>query len=411
MALLVCLINFVCLLYAKASIEAEIPGRKLGLFYATWQLVVTGLLGIVLTGDIFNLFVFLEISSLSTYALIGMGRQRQALMAAFQYLLSGTLGASFFLIGVGLCYAATGTLNMQDLASQIGQSDQPMTLYSGFAFLFTGLLLKAAIYPLHAWLPNVYQFSPQAVSALLSATSTKVALYVVVRCLLDVFGVEFSLSRLFADLLLLAGSLAILFGSLRAIQQTDLKRLLAYSSIAQLGYSVVGLGLLTVTGLSGALVHLFNHGITKAALFMGAGMLALGPGTTLLTRLAGGTHRPWLLLLFLTGGLSLIGFPGTVGFISKWMLALAAIEQGHWWLLVVILLGSLLAILYVWKFIETLYFVPQNPPETSTGPVPGRGMWLACGLLCLAIVYFGLDTRFTLGVAMDAARQLLGVHP
>jgi multicomponent Na+:H+ antiporter subunit D len=226
---LVSLVAVVTALYARHSIEAEIEGRRVYAYYACLCLCLTGLLGIVATGDVFNLFVFLEISALSTYVLVSLGRRRQALLAAFRYLVLGTIGATFFLIGIGLAYAMTGTLNMADLAERLAPLHDSRTVMAAAAFVAVGLAVKMALFPLHAWLPGAYAEAPSAASAFLSATATKVAIYGFSRMAFTVFGAALVFERLPGrDLGVLLGATAMLAGSAVACVQDDLKRLLAW---------------------------------------------------------------------------------------------------------------------------------------------------------------------------------------
>lgn len=409
--LLVTLVAAIVMPYARLSAEREIdPDNQPG-FYAALLLLLTGLLGITATGDAFNVFVFLEISSLSTYTLIALGRDRRALTSAFRYLVMGTVGATFFLIGVGLLYAMTGTLNMQDLAERLPAVSQTRTVTTAVAFIVVGICLKLALFPLHLWLPNAYTYAPSAVTALMAATSTKVAVYVLVRFLYGVFGVEFAFGHLPLSAVLAAlAVIGMLVASAVAINQTDAKKVLAYSSVAQIGYAVAGLALASTLGLTAALLHLFNHALMKGALFMALGAIAWRVGGTGIDQFKGlGRAMPWTLAAFVAGSLSLIGVPLTVGFISKWYLVLAALEQGWWWLVLAILTSSLMSVVYVWRIVEVAYFQPSESRD-RTQEVP-LGLLVPTWALVIANVYFGIDTRLTLGLAEQAARSLTGVQP
>lgn len=408
---IVAAIGTVVLPYARRSVALEIDAEKHHLFYAAYLLCLTGLLGIAITGDAFNLFVFLEISSLSTYALVSMGKDRRALTAAYQYLIMGTLGATFYLIGVGLLYMVTGTLNMADLAERLPSLFESRTVRAAFAFLTVGISLKLALFPLHLWLPNAYTYSPSVVTAFLAGTATKVATYVLIRVIFTIFGVEFALVVMPLDRVLLPlAMIAVLSGSAVAIFQDDAKRLLAYSSVAQIGYIVAGISLASVTGLTAALVHLFNHALMKGGLFLALGCVVYRVGSAQIQDLAGlGRRMPWTMAALVGGGLSLIGVPLTAGFISKWYLVLGALEQGLWPVAAIVLIGSLLALVYVWRMVETAYFKPftgsaavREAPLSLLAPT-----WL----LILANFYFGIDTDLTVGVARQAALQLMGANP
>ncbi|MCB1601448.1 MAG: monovalent cation/H+ antiporter subunit D family protein [Lysobacterales bacterium] len=409
--LLVTLVAATVFPYARLSARREIDPDNHPGFYAALLLLLTGLLGITATGDAFNVFVFLEISSLSTYTLIALGRDRRALTSAFRYLVMGTVGATFFLIGVGLLYAMTGTLNMQDLAERLPAVAHTRTVITAVAFIVVGVCLKLALFPLHLWLPNAYTYAPSSVSALMAATSTKVAVYVLIRFLYDIFGVNFSFGQLpLSQVLAGLAVIGMLVASAVAINQSDVKKVLAYSSVAQIGYAVAGLALASTLGLTAALLHLFNHALMKGALFMALGAIAWRMGGTGIDQLKGlGRAMPWTLAAFVAGSLSLIGVPLTVGFISKWYLVLAALEQGWWWLVVAILTSSLMSVVYVWRVIEVAYFQPSESRD-RTQEVP-LGLLLPTWALVVANVYFGIDTRLTVGLAEQAARSLTGVQP
>ena len=406
--LIVTAIAALVMVAARQSVAHEVPEPLIARFYAALMLAFAGLAGIVATGDAFNVFVFLEISSLASYALISMGRDRRALTSAFDYLVMGTIGATFILIGIGFLYMMTGTLNMQDLAVRLPEVWDTRTVRAGFAFLTVGIGLKLAMFPLHLWLPNAYTYAPSVVTAFLAATATKVAVYVLLRFTLDIFGIDFSLGRMPLEYILLpVGLLGILSASLVAIYQVDVKRLLAYSSVAQIGYMVLGIGLASTTGVTAAILHLFNHALMKGALFLALAAVAYRVGSTALQDLAGlGRRMPWTMLAIGVGGLSLIGIPATVGFVSKWSLVLAALERGLWPVALLVLLGSLLAVIYVWKLVEAAYLTePKGEVAVQEAP---WSMLAPLWLLVIANVYFGVNTEVSVGLARQATTILTG---
>ncbi len=410
----VCLIALATTIFARKSIQREIEAHVIPLFYAAFLLGFLGLVGICLTGDIFNMFVFLEISSLASYALIGMGKNRRALTASFHYLILGTLGATFFLLGIGMLLAATGTLNMQGLASILPDVENRPLLHTAFALIVVGLTLKAAVFPLHLWLPNAYTYAPSTVSIFLSATATKVALYALIRCLFDVFSLGYMLDSWLPQALLFIGAISVLYASWIAIGQREVKKMLAYSSVAQIGYIVIGIGLVSDAGLRASLLHIFNHALMKALLFMAAGILAYRLNSTSYDSIRGmGKRMPITFGALIIGALSLIGVPGTVGFISKWTLVEAALAQRQWAIVVVLLAGSLLAVMYCWKLIEILYFQPEsklriNHTEQGSHRVTRVpvGMTFSMWVLAIMCIYFGFNTDITLQSAQIAADAL-----
>jgi multicomponent Na+:H+ antiporter subunit D len=395
--------------YARVSVEREITEDRIPLFYAAFILCLTGLLGIAVTGDVFNVFVFLEISSLSAYALIALGSDRRALTASFQYLIMGSVGATFIVIGIGLMYVMTGTLNMADLADRLPEVASSRTIPVAFTFLTVGITLKLALFPLHLWLPNAYTYAPSAVTAFIASTATKVAVYLLLRFFFTIFGATFSFDVMQLDRILMPLALiAIVAMSLVAIYQENVKRLLAYSSVAQIGYMVLGISFASVLGLTAGILHLFNHALMKGALFMSMGCVMYRVGSVRLERMNGlGRAMPWTMAAFVVGGLSLIGVPLTVGFVSKWYLVQAALEQGMWPVAGVVLLGSLLALMYVWKVVEVAYF-READPELGISEAP-LSLLAPTWVLVLGNLYFGINASDSVGVATRAAEILLGV--
>jgi multicomponent Na+:H+ antiporter subunit D len=401
-------IGAVVTLFARTSVAREVDPALAPYLYSALLLCFTGLLGITATGDVFNLFVFLEISSISAYALIAMGPDRRALHASFRYLIMGSVGATFIVIGIGMLYMMTGTLNMADLAERLPPVGN-RTVSVALAFLSVGISLKLALVPLHLWLPDAYTYAPSSVTAFLASTATKVAVYMMVRFLFTVFGVVFAFDVMRVDRVLLPLSLvAVMVGSVRAIYQQNVKRLLAYSSVAQIGYMTLGVSMVTVTGVTGGLLHLFNHAIIKGSLFLAMGCVMYEVGSVRLNAMRGlGRKMPWTMAAFVAGGLSLVGVPLTVGFVSKWYLVLGAVEQERWLVVAFVLLGSLLAMVYIWKVVEVAYFEEyEGDPGVREAPF---SLLLPTWILVLANVYFGIDANLTAGLAGDAARLLLGI--
>ena len=279
---------------------------------------------------------------------------------------------------------------------------------AGFAFLTVGIGLKLALFPLHLWLPNAYAYAPSVVTAFLAATATKVAVYLLLRTVLVIFGIDFSLGLMPLDMLLLTlGLIGVLSASLVAVYQFDAKRLLAYSSVAQIGYIVLGIGLASTTGITAAVLHLFNHALMKGALFIGLACVAYRIGSTNLQDFSGlGKKMPWTMAGIVAGGISLIGIPPTIGFIGKWYLVLAALEGGLWPIAVLILIGSLLAVVYIWKLVETAYF--GKPDEYKYIQEAPLSMLIPLWLLVIANVYFGIHTEVSVGLATSAVTALTG---
>lgn len=401
------------LLFGKPSLDSEVAERA-PTFYAAWLMVLTGLCGIAATGDAFNLFVFLEISSLATYVLIAAGPDRRALVATYRYLILGTIGATFYLVGIGLIYMMTGTLNLADMAARVGEAAHLRPVLVAAGFVAVGLALKSAVFPLHVWMPSAYAFAPHAVSVFLAACATKAALYALVRFELTVLLPNMPYHELqFQSFLMPLAVLGFVVGSVMAIVEGDLKRMLGYSSVAQIGYILLGLSLLSVLGLTGAFVHMFNHALIKGALFMAAGCLVYRVGSGRIADLAGcARFMPFTMAAFVAAGLSMVGVPLTAGFVSKWYLVLACLERGAlgYLLAALVLLASLLALVYVWKVVETAYFRPRpaDAPPLREAPV---AMLAPLWVLVLGNFWFGIDTDFSINTAGAAASHLLGGVP
>ena len=301
---------------------------------------------------------------------------------------------------------------MADLAVRLSGVKETNTVIVAFAFIAIGMGLKAAVFPLHFWLPNAYAYAPSTVTVFLAATATKVSVYALLRFFFSVFGGDYAFGAIpTAELLMFFSVIAMVSMSTVAVFERDAKRLLAYSSVAQVGYMMVGISLATDTGLTAAIVHLFNHAVIKGALFMVLGCVFLRIGSIKVADMAGlGQAMPWTMAAFVIGGLSLIGVPMTTGFVSKWVLVQATLETGDWYLAVFILIASLIAIGYVWRVVETAYFPPrpEGAPEAAEAPL---SMLIPTWLLILANVYFGIHTDLTVGVAAEAAATLLGATP
>jgi multicomponent Na+:H+ antiporter subunit D len=394
--------------FAHRSVEQEVPGERVYLFYVMYLLCLTGLLGIAVTGDAFNLFVFLEISSLSSYVLISLGRDKRALTGAFNYLIMGTVGATFYVIGVGMLYMMTGTLNMADLATRLPEIIHLRVIEAALAFLLVGISLKLALFPLHFWLPNAYAFAPTTVTIFLAATATKVSVYVMIRILYTVFGGT-SLFEIFAidEALVGLGMLSMVAAALVAVFQDNVKRLLAYSSLSQIGYMILGIGLGNVAGLAGGIVHIFNHAMAKAALFMAIGCVISRVGAVTVSDLAGlGRQMPITMAAMMAGALSLIGIPTTVGFVTKWYLIEGAFQNGNWLAVVMILLSGLLAVIYTWRIVEAAYF--QDPPE-GRGDVREAPVAMLAPMVVLAgaCILFGVSATWTMDIVLTAAELLI----
>jgi len=412
---LIAVMSLITVFYALPATVAEIKPNKRAPFYAAFLLCIAGLLGMVVTGDAFNVFVFLEVSSISTYVLVGMGaaRDRRALSAAYNYLILGSIGATFFVIGIGFLYMETGTLNMSDMARILANLDGGSRVAKvAFGFIIIGLGLKLAMFPLHTWLPGAYAYAPTPVTAFLASTATKAALYLMLRFTFFVFDPSYAyVADVLMYIVVALGVFGMLFASLQAIFQTDVRRMLAFSSVAQVGYMLLGIGIATTASVAAGYLHLLNHAIIKGGLFLALGAMWYRFGITRTEDFQGlGKTMPLTMGAFTVTGLSLIGVPFTAGFVSKINLAEAAAESGWWWAVGVIMLTSILALVYIGRVLLLAYF--QSPP-TIDGDVVKRNeapwtMLLPMWVLALGSIFIGFESDAIVGAATRAAELLLG---
>ena len=343
--------------FAVTNIESEIKKRQVNLFYSCYLLFLAGVMGMVITNDIFNAYVFIEISSLTAYALTSLGKDKRAVLSAFNYLIVGTIGGVLFLIGIAFLYSETGSLNYSHINEILLQKRPDNLTIGAFVFIFTGLAIKCAMFPLCGWLPKAYANAPTTISAIISATGTKVACILIIRIIFEVFGKEFVFDKLdFGQVIIILSICGILYGSISAVLQTNYKSVLAYSSIANIGYITLGIGLASIDGLTASLVQIANHSIIKAALFLIVGTAIFGKNS-----LEGfGKTNPVLAVCFIVLGLSLIGVPFTAGFISKWYLLSTIFSNGsslvQFACISAVALGSISALIYVLRAYELMFY-------------------------------------------------------
>lgn len=402
MVLLITGVGLISVIYSLRPVQTELGGRA-GYTYPLMALLLAGLSGIVLTGDLFNLYVFLEIASISAYALIASGGGR-APMTALRYLIMGTLGASFYLLGIGFIYFATGSLNMAEVASMLPDLYYSRLIVGAVAFMVIGLGLKMALFPLHLWLPDAYTFAPSAVTALIAPLMTKVSAYVLVRLLISVFSPYYLGEVLPVSAVLgVLGAIGIVFGSVMAIAQRDLRRMLAYSSVAQISYVVLGIGLGNPVGLIGGLLHILNHAVMKGCLFQVAGVLRF-QGRVEVDGLVGlGKKLPYTMGAFTVAALSMVGIPPACGFFSKWYLAMGCVEAENWFFLSALIIGSLLTAVYFFRVLEKVYSSGSNKPQMPEVSRPPLSMTIPILILSVAIIALGFGNSFIVEGLLEPA--------
>jgi len=396
--------------YSRKIFLSEIHPDDSGKAYSLWLLAVGSLNGIILTNDIFNLFVFLEISALSSISLIalGAGMNRKALLAAFNYLIIGAIGATFYVIGVGFAYSMTGTLNMSDLVIQLSQySTGQLAIFAGMSFMLIGLMVKSAIFPLHLWLPPAYSYAPSAVSTLFAALATKAILYFFVRLIYEVFTFYDHYLIIFLDYVLMPLSVSAIFvGTIIAIYQDDIKKLLAYSSIAQIGYITLAFSMNDQSGITAGFIHIFNHALIKGGLFMAIGYFAFSSQdrVTLSSINGYGQKYPITSFALLICGVSLIGIPLTNGFVSKLYLFQALYYNHMFITIALVAISSALAVIYFWKIVESLWFSSIKTEVVSEDPAIYIPLWI----VAISIIIFGVFSAPIVELANMASINLFG---
>ena len=345
-------------------------GPRGNTFYTAYLLLVGGLLGISLTGDVFNLFVFLEITSLATYALVASGDGPESAVAALKYLILGTVAASMYLIGVAFVFMATGTLNMVELAEAIPDADRPLLIRAGFAFIVVGFATKVAQWPLHTWQPSAYQQAPDGATPLIASLVSTASAYAFGRLIVTVFEIDYlaSMPRA-APIVLTIGCVSVLAGTVLAVIQREVKRMLAYSSVSQFGLVIAAYGVVIAggseTAFIGAAIHLVGHGLLKAGLFLAAAIVATSYGARTVDDYAGlAKRRPVVAGAMAVLLLSLVGVPPAVGFVGKWYIALGAVEAELWPVAAVIFLSTMLTLAYVARLLEKMYFTPGSAVDS-----------------------------------------------
>lgn len=375
------LVALVALLVASFSRRpaGERDAEKSPQYYALFLLLCTALFGIVVTADAFNLFVLVEVSALSSYGLVAIGSSRRCKVAALHYLVMGTVGASFYLLGTGYLYLSVGSLNIADIHQILASNEAAASsraVRTAFVLMIVGVWVKMAFFPLHGWLPNAYSYCPSASSSLLAPLMTKVSVYVMVRLMTGVFGLEWVFGHLGWNQLVVWFAIgAILAGSLLALAQREIKKMLCYLIVAEVGYMVGGawLGDPGGWGLSGALYHILGDGLMTLTLFLAAGIFAKRLGAIELGDLSGLFRKmPLASVGFVVGGLAMIGVPPTCGFFSKFYLVRGGIESGQWAFVAALLVSSLVNAVLFFRLFEIAHF-GKEPPESHAHHGAGEG--------------------------------------
>ncbi|MFA5778836.1 MAG: proton-conducting transporter membrane subunit [Elusimicrobiota bacterium] len=384
MLIVVNLIGFLSMLYSVEYMKKFTAKAK---FYILHLFLIAGLNGIVLSGDIFNFYVFMEMVAFSSYALVAFGVEQQDLEASIRYQVLGTVGSFFLLLGIGILYSVTGTLDLADMSKFIAGTGINNAIMFAIPLLLFGFALKAALVPFHAWLPDAYPTAPAPVTMMLAGTVSKVcSIYGIVRIFFGVTGVSPALHQV----LLYAGLISIFFGVFSALKQTDFKRLLAYSSISQIGYIMVGLGCGTPLAYAGALFHILNHATFKSLYFMVAGAVEHSTGERDITKLGGLSDKmPLTFLSSLSASFSLGGVPPFGGFFSKLLIILGLFKAGYLTVGILVVMSAVFTLAYFLKIQRNVFLrLPASRfplPTIKEVPVLMRISMLTLAVVCLLL--------------------------
>jgi len=373
-------------------------------FYTLFMLITAGMMGVSITGDLFNMFVFLEIAAISSYALVAFGVDAEELEASFKYMVMGEIGGLTFLLAIALIYAKTSTLNLADISNSLQVMGHTPFFWMVLGMMLFAFSIKAALVPFHSWLPDAHPAAPAPISSLLSGIFIKVlGIYTTARIVFNVFGLTRANDPQFFNVLIGLGLLSISFAGLTALSQKDYKRLLGFSSVSQIGYIMLGFGIGNYYGVTGAIFFILAHALAKGLLFLTAGSVVHVTGTRDLNKLAGlGERMPTTAWSFRFGGLSLVGIPPLVGFWAKFYIIIGIIKAGFIWVALVAILLSVLTLAYLLK-IENNVFMKKGQIDAKEAPFTMR---IAMVFLVVLIVILGIGFQpiinFIVGPAAHA---------
>ncbi len=365
MMVLISLSSLIAFVTFRDEILAN-TAEKTAAFVTLSMLTVAGHIGIVATGDLFNLYVLIEVSALSGYALLGFGARR-TLLSSLNYLCIGSVGASFYLLGVGYLYMVTGSLNIADIYTLFQTSELSMSLRAAVAVIMLGLWVKMALFPFHGWLPGAYAYGSTAASALLAPLTTKVMIYVMVRLLLDVFPADSLIPSAIPNIAVPLATAAILVGSLMAFRQKNQRKMICYILVAEIGYMVGGIFIGNRAAMTGAVLHIFADSLMTLTIFLAMGNIISRQGSSDMTKMKGlFKTMPFTMACFVLGAMSMIGVPPFFGFFSKWQLLTGAMQAGHYVFMVGLILSSLVNVVLFFRLFETAFFEKPDEPEAAT---------------------------------------------
>lgn len=406
---LIAAVSFLASIYGQRTIEKELSDRTPH-FYALFLFLITGLLGITITGDVFNIYVLLEVAALSSYALLALGGGK-AFLATFNYLMIGTIGACFYLLGAGFLLIKTGTLNMADISYQLTQLPYSNAVYVALILMIGGMFVKMALFPAHGWLANAYSAAPTAVGCIIAPLMTKVSVYVVIRIIISVFSTTYVFEALnIANFIVYTSIIAIIVGSFYALMQQDFRRLLCYLVIAEIGYMMGGLWLGNAFGFTGAVYHLIADAAMTFCLFMAVGAIYYKKGSLKLNEISGlFKEMPITMSIFVLAGFSMVGIPPTAGFFSKWYLISGALHAGQYAFMIALLGSSLVNAIIMFKIIENAFMKPAiQPDQKSSFSEAPLSMLVPMTVCAIFIVLWGVFSSTIIQEIISPINPFLG---
>ncbi len=397
--LAVTFLGFLTVVYSHSYMKGK---PRLNYYYTLLVLMLAGLVGMTITGDLFNLYVFFEIASISSYALVAYYLNREALSGGSKYLILGSLGTTIALLGIVFLYGLVGSLNMADLAAKVSASESPLA-WVALSFLFVGFAIKGAVFPLHTWKPEAIKSAPLPIAALLSGGSSIVALYVIFRSLFTIF---YSRAAAYSYLFQIAGVLTMVFGAFLALRESNIKKMLAYSSISQIGYVLVAFSFSTYFGYFAGIFHLVNFALAKVLLFFSAGVIIMQTGVKDLNELGGAARQfPLTTFAFILGALSISGMPLLNGFASKWFIYMAGIGAGSYVIVGISLAVTAITIAYYARAAATMFFGTSH--KISGAKEPGYYIFAPIFLLAFLCLLIGVYADSVLPLVDSATHSLL----
>ena len=410
-ASLIGVVGLLALIYSWRYVSHELDEEKVTYYYTLYLLLFTSMLGFSVTGDIFNMFVFMEIFSISSYALVGITGQRRAVRAAFKYLIMGATSSVTVLLAIAFLYSAVGSLNMVDIAERLSSGMFTQVASVALVLFLVGFAVKAALFPVHVWLPDAHSIAPSPISAVLSALVIKMGVLGILRIFFTVYTPGFAdLSGTWNALLQVVAwgaAISIVLASAMAIIQRDLKVMIAYSSIAHIGYILLGICMLTTNGMAGGIYNILAHALGKGCFFLVAGAIIYKHGLRKITDLRGlGRSMPVTAGAFAVASLSIVGLPPSAGFVAKWYILWGCLQRGQYLFMVMVLLGSLLAAIYCFRVVYYLFF---TGPRSGTVPVDEAPstMFVPTAALAAGTLFFGIFATLVMPSVSTAARILL----